>query len=368
MCSDVFFLPTLRQGLYNEFRLKIIPNESNCFKISLEMEGEIMIEVQQLQKHYKVHVREAGFWKSVSSLFNRQFTSVRAVDDISFFIPEGQIVGFLGPNGAGKTTTMKVLTGLLHPTGGLVQVAGFVPFKQNNEFKRMISLVMGQKSQLMWDIPAAETFLVNKEIYELSDAEYRRSLDDLADLLELGPLMTKPVRQLSLGERMKCELAAALLHRPAIVFLDEPTIGLDVNMQEAVRRFVAEYNQAYKATILLTSHYMADVSALCERVMVINRGKLLYDGDIAQLTSRFAPNKTIKLVFASEIERDTLLKGLNGRARLLDFTYPQAEVEVSREAVSQVASDILARFPLKDLTIEDPSMESVIGRAFESNP
>lgn len=328
-----------------------------------------IIHVKQLQKHYKVHVREPGFWQSVQSLFQRQFTIVKAVDDITFHIPEGQIVGFLGPNGAGKTTTMKVLTGLLHPTSGEVNVAGFVPFRQSNEFKRMISLVMGQKSQLMWDIPASETFLVNKEIYDIPDQDYRSHLADLSDLLDLGPLLTKPVRQLSLGERMKCELAAALLHRPTIVFLDEPTIGLDVNMQEAVRKFIAEYNRAYKATILLTSHYMADVSALCERVMVINRGKLLYDGAISELSARFAPSKTIKLVFSEAIDRDALhavLADLRIETKLLAFAFPQAEIEVPREQVSVVAAQILSRFPLQDLTIEDPPMESIISRAFEA--
>lgn len=325
-----------------------------------------MIEVQDLCKYYKVHVRNPGFWTSVRSLFQREFTLVKAVDDISFHIPEGQIVGFLGPNGAGKTTTMKVLTGLLHPTSGNVKVGGYVPFKQDAEYKRKISLVMGQKSQLMWDIPAAETFLVNKEIYDLSDKEYRRNLDELADLLQLGPLLTKPVRQLSLGERMKCELAAALLHRPSLVFLDEPTIGLDVHMQEAVRHFIAEYNRNYKATILLTSHYMADVSALCERVMVIGRGRLLYDGGIVELVNRFAPNKTIKLIFTSEVNAATLQEELAGRATVTRFDHREAELDVPREHVSAVSAAVLSRFIVQDLTIEEPSMESVIGRAYQT--
>jgi ABC-2 type transport system ATP-binding protein len=325
-----------------------------------------MIEVQDLCKYYKVHVRPPGLRAAVRSLFRRTFTTVKAVDRISFRIGEGEIVAFLGPNGAGKTTTMKVLTGLLHPMSGTVVVDGFVPYKQSNAFKRRISLVMGQKSQLMWDIPAAETFLVNKEIYELSDREYRRNLDELADLLQLGPLMTKPVRQLSLGERMKCELAAALLHRPSLVFLDEPTIGLDVHMQEAVRRFIAEYNRHYRATVLLTSHYMADVTALCERVMVINRGRLLYDGGIGELTRRYAPYKTIKLAFAEDVDPAALRRELDGAARLVRCEPRAAELETARERVSDVSSRVLGRFPVQDLTIEDPSMESVIGRAFRA--
>ncbi|UJF31580.1 ABC transporter ATP-binding protein [Paenibacillus hexagrammi] len=262
-----------------------------------------MIEVRHLSKHYRVHEREPGFAASIRSLWNRKFRTVKAVEDISFTIPEGSIVAFLGPNGAGKTTTMKVLTGLLYPTSGEVSVGGFKPFEQKKEFKKQISLVMGQKSQLIWDIPAAETFLVNKVIYEIPEREYRETLNDLIELLELEEVIRKPVRQLSLGERMKCELAAALLHRPRIVFLDEPTIGLDVNMQEVMRRFIQDYNQKYRATILLTSHYMADVTALCERVLVIGKGKLLYDGDIAALVDTYAPNKHIRLQLAQRIKQ-----------------------------------------------------------------
>jgi ABC-2 type transport system ATP-binding protein len=323
-----------------------------------------MIDVQNLEKHYKVHVREPGFAQSLKSLFHRKFKTVRAVDGISFHIPEGQIVGFLGPNGAGKTTTMKVLTGLLHPTSGKVRVADFVPFEQKNAFKRRISLVMGQKSQLIWDLPASETFLVNKVIYELSEQQYKKHLQELTELLNLHDLLNKPVRQLSLGERMKCELAAALLHRPDIVFLDEPTIGLDVDMQEAVRSFIREYNRNFKATMILTSHYMADVTALCERVMVINHGKLLYDGDIERLVERYSPTKRIKLQLSDYVSRDDFTSQLGDNVRVIEFKYPKAEIEVPREHVSTLSSMLLSRFAVVDLTIEDPSMESVISQAF----
>lgn len=325
-----------------------------------------MIEVRQLSKYYQVHEREPGFMASLKSLFHRKFRTVKAVDDISFSIPEGEIVAFLGPNGAGKTTTMKVLTGLLHPSGGEVKVGGFVPFQQKKEFKKQISLVMGQKSQLIWDIPAAETFLVNKVIYEIPDREYEETLGDLVQLLQLEEVIRKPVRQLSLGERMKCELAAALLHRPRIVFLDEPTIGLDVNMQEVMRRFIQDYSRKYKATILLTSHYMADVTALCERVLVIGKGRLLYDGAISQLVDKYAPNKRIRLQLAERVKESELIEVTQGLGTLFQYEFPNVELDVPREQVSELSARLLTHLTVLDLTIEDPSMESVIAQAFEA--
>ncbi|TVY08273.1 ABC transporter ATP-binding protein [Paenibacillus cremeus] len=332
-----------------------------------------MIEVEHLTKHYQVHEREGGFLASLGSLFHRKYRTVKAVDDISFHIPEGQIVGFLGPNGAGKTTTMKVLTGLLHPTSGQVKVGGYVPFEHKNAFKRRISMVMGQKSQLIWDVPAIESFLVNKAIYEIEHKEYQATLETLVELLDLGAILHKPVRQLSLGERMKCELAAALLHRPDILFLDEPTIGLDVHMQEVMRRFIADYNRSYKATILLTSHYMADVTALCERVMVIAQGQLLYDGGIAQLIERYSRLKRIKLQFAPELPDQELKQQLRQAIQRVDGAEIvdageelQVELEVPREQVSTISAMLLSQFPVVDLTIEDPSVESIIGQAYTS--
>ncbi|MCY9664144.1 ATP-binding cassette domain-containing protein [Paenibacillus alginolyticus] len=325
-----------------------------------------MIEVRQLSKYYQVHEREPGFMASLKSLFHRKFRTVKAVDDISFSIPEGEIVAFLGPNGAGKTTTMKVLTGLLHPSGGEVNVGGFVPFQQKKEFKKQISLVMGQKSQLIWDIPAVETFLVNKVIYEIPDREYEETLGDLVQLLQLEEVIRKPVRQLSLGERMKCELAAALLHRPRIVFLDEPTIGLDVNMQEVMRRFIQDYSRKYKATILLTSHYMADVTALCERVLVIGKGRLLYDGAISQLVDKYAPNKRIRLQLAERVNESELIDVTHGLGTLFQYEFPNVELDVPREQVSELSARLLTHLTVLDLTIEDPSMESVIAQAFEA--
>lgn len=325
-----------------------------------------MIEVRKLSKWYQVHEREPGFVASLKSLFHRKFRTVKAVDDISFHIPEGEIVAFLGPNGAGKTTTMKVLTGLLHPSHGEVNVGGFVPFQHKKEFKKQISLVMGQKSQLIWDVPAAETFLVNKVIYEIPDDVYEETLNDLVQLLQLEEVIRKPVRQLSLGERMKCELAAALLHRPRIVFLDEPTIGLDVNMQEVMRRFIQDYSRKYRATILLTSHYMADVTALCERVLVIGKGKLLYDGAISQLIDKYAPNKRIRLQLAKRAEKHELAEAAQGLGILVQYEFPYLDLDVPREQVSELSARLLATLNVLDLTIEDPSMESVIAQAFEA--
>ncbi|MEK8126315.1 ATP-binding cassette domain-containing protein [Paenibacillus filicis] len=326
-----------------------------------------MIRVEQLSKHYEVHEREPGFLASLRSLIHRKHRLVKAVDDISFHIPAGEIVGFLGPNGAGKTTTMKVLTGLLHPTSGRVEVAGFRPQDHKNAFKRRISLVMGQKSQLIWDVPAADSFLVNKAIYEIEDGAYRKTLSELVELLELEHVLHKPVRQLSLGERMKCELAASLLHRPDILFLDEPTIGLDVQMQEVVRRFILAYNQSVGATVLLTSHYMGDVTALCDRVMVIGGGRLLYDGELSELTERYSPRKRIRLLLdeSGSLDRTReILLSTPGVTGIQLEEYPAIGLEVPREQVSAISASLLTSLPVLDLTIEDPSMESVIGQAF----
>src|SRR5574340_16513 len=257
-----------------------------------------VIHIHELSKTYEVTERESGLKASVRSLLKRTQEEVRAVDRISFDVAAGEIVGFLGPNGAGKTTTLKMLSGLLYPSSGEVTVLGFVPSKRQNPFLRQITLVMGQRNQLVWDIPALDTFELNRAIYRIPAADYRRTLAELTELLELGPLLRKPVRNLSLGERMKCEIAAALLHRPQVVFLDEPTIGLDLTMQRRIRTFIAEYNRRFGATVLLTSHYMADVEALCRRVIVIHNGKLLFDGDLSDLVQKFTSHRTIVVQLA----------------------------------------------------------------------
>ncbi|MGZ4163748.1 MAG: ABC transporter ATP-binding protein [Tumebacillaceae bacterium] len=318
------------------------------------------IHVEHLSKHFKVHEREAGFRGAVGSLFKRKFRTVEAVDDVSFTIEPGEIVGFLGPNGAGKTTTMKMLTGLLYPTSGQLQVGGYVPFEQKAAFKKRIALVMGQKSQLIWDIPAMESFLVNQSIYEIPDQEFKETIGELIDLLELEPLLKKPVRNLSLGERMKCELAASLLHRPEIIFLDEPTIGLDVNMQETVRQFIKRYNERFNATVLLTSHYMADVTALCKRVIIINHGKILFDGGLENLINTLAPYKVAKLVLSQQVAGEALASF----GEVLHYEYPQVTLKLDRAEVSSRSARILAELQVQDFTVEDPPMEDVIGLAF----
>ncbi|MCE7990007.1 MAG: ATP-binding cassette domain-containing protein, partial [Caldilinea sp. CFX5] len=255
---------------------------------------EPVIFLDQLSKTYVVPERDAGVMAAARSLVKRRQREIKAVDQVSFAVGAGEIVGFLGPNGAGKTTTLKMLAGLLHPTGGVGRVLDYEPWQRKRDFLRVITLVMGQRNQLNWDIPASDSFELNRVIYRVPLDQFRQTLGELTELLELGPLVSKPVRNLSLGERMKCEIAAALLHRPRVLFLDEPTIGLDVTAQRRIREFVREYNQRHNATILLTSHYMADVEALCQRVVVIHHGRILFDGLLPDLITRFSPNKTIK--------------------------------------------------------------------------
>jgi len=318
------------------------------------------IVVDDLSKTYQTPEREGGFGAAIRSFFRRRYREVQAVQQVSFRIGSGEIVGFLGPNGAGKTTTLKMLSGLLHPSGGQAQVLGFTPWERQADYLRAITLVMGQRNRLSWDIPAADSFLLNQAIYRISDSDYKQTLTELDDLLELGPIMRKPVRNLSLGERMKCELAAALLHRPQVLFLDEPTIGLDLTSQARIRTFLQEYNRRTGATILLTSHYMADVIALCERIIIIHHGKLKYDGGIGELTRRIAPFKLIGLALSengSDLSRyGTLLPSENGGSKQL--------IQVRADEVAAITARLLSDLPVQDLTIEDPPIESVIERAF----
>jgi ABC-2 type transport system ATP-binding protein len=324
------------------------------------------IVVDGLSKVFRVHEREEGLLPTLRSVFARRFKEVHAVEDVSFEITEGEIVGFLGPNGAGKTTTLKMLSGLLYPTRGQARVQGHVPWQRDAELLKQITLVMGNRSQLVWDIPAADSMRVLQEIFRIPQERYQRTLDELVALLELEPLLHKPVRNLSLGERMKVEFAAALIHSPRVLFLDEPTIGLDVTMQARIRRFVAEYNQRTGATILLTSHYMDDVVALCKRVIVIHHGRLLYDGALTGLAERMAPYKLIRVTL---IDPDA-----NGP---LDDYGETVEREVGERRVTlrvprKDAPDRTARLihnlgeQVLDLTLEDPAIEEVIDRVFSA--
>jgi ABC-2 type transport system ATP-binding protein len=304
-----------------------------------------VVEVQGLTKVFRVPEREAGLRASVRSLVKRQWREVRAVDGVSFEIAAGEVVGFLGPNGAGKTTTLKMLSGLLHPSGGAISVLGHVPSRRERDYLRRMTLVMGNRNQLQWDLPALDSFELNRAIYRLPHEQFRETRDELVELLDVGDLVRKPVRQLSLGERMKVEVVGSLLHLPQVLFLDEPTIGLDVTMQKRIRTFVAEYNRRYDATVLLTSHYMADVEALCKRVIVIHHGRILFDGRLAELTQRFGGTKTIEAVLADG---------------------ERVSRQVPREEVSRATAAILAEHEVHDLTVEDPPIEDVIEQVFAS--
>jgi len=320
------------------------------------------ILVDKLDKTYKVSEREGGFRAAVAGFFHRKYQDVRAVQQVSFNIQPGEIVGFLGPNGAGKTTTLKMLSGLLYPTGGKAQVLGFTPWERKPGYLQSITLVMGQRSRLSWDIPAADSFLLNQAIYRISDADYQVTLKELDELLELTPILRKPVRNLSLGERMKVELSAGLLHRPKVLFLDEPTIGLDITAQARIRSFLQEYNHRTGATILLTSHYMADVTALCERIIIIHLGRLKYDGSLTELSRRIAPFKLVGVALGSPCPCDLSIYG---------SVMPGGEedgkqyIQVASTAVTEVTARMLSELPIHDLTIEDPPIESVIERAFQ---
>jgi ABC-2 type transport system ATP-binding protein len=307
----------------------------------------VVVEVAELTKVFRVPEREAGLRASLRSLVNRTWREVRAVDGISFTIEAGEVVGFLGPNGAGKTTTLKMLSGLLYPTGGEGRVLGHIPSKREREYLRRMTLVMGNRNQLQWDLPALDSFELNRAIYRLPREDFKRTRDELIELLDIGDLVRKPVRNLSLGERMKVEVVGSLLHLPQVLYLDEPTIGLDVTMQKRIRSFVAEYNRRYDATVLLTSHYMADVQALCKRVIVIHHGRLLFDGQLAALADRFAAYKTIEAVLAD--------------GERVSLRVPKAET-------SQATARLLAENEVSDLTVEDPPIEDVIEQVFASGP
>jgi ABC-2 type transport system ATP-binding protein len=321
------------------------------------------IIVENLSKTYQVSEREGGFSAAIRSFFKRKYKDVKAVQDVSFKIAQGEVVGFLGPNGAGKTTTLKMLSGLLHPTGGKATVLGFTPWELRNEYLLSMTLVMGQRNRLSWDIPAADSFLLNQAIYRIPDEQYKATFKELDELLELSPLMKKPVRNLSLGERMKCEIAAGLLHRPKVLFLDEPTIGLDITGQARIREFLREYNRRTGATILLTSHYMADVTALCERILIIHHGQLKYDGGISDLSRKIAPFKLIGVLLAESNSHDLTHYGEPVQN---EEDAEKRYIQVKAEDVTKVTSRMLAELPIHDITITDPPIEDVIERAFNA--
>jgi ABC-2 type transport system ATP-binding protein len=325
--------------------------------------GNVTIAADRLTKIYRVQKKPPGLAASLRAVFQREYAEVRAVDGVSLSIRRGELVGFLGPNGAGKTTTLKMMAGLLEPTGGSVRVLGHEPFKRERAFQRRFALVLGQKNQLWWDLPASESFLLNKEIYRVSDVDYRRTLDELADLLDLRPLLDVQVRKLSLGERMKCELAAALLHKPDVLFLDEPTIGLDVVMQQKIREFIGAYRREHQATIILTSHYMDDVKALCERVVVIDQGRLIFDGALRELARRFGDDKLLTLDLDAPVSREALA----GYGEVVAWEPVRVTVRVPRQQVSATAARLLGELQVRDLAIQEPDVEDVIRSLFSGN-
>jgi len=319
-----------------------------------------IIEVECLSKTYPVAIKQPGLKGTLKHFFNRQYRHVKAVENISFQIQPGEMVGFLGPNGAGKTTTLKMLTGLIHPSEGTVRVAGAVPFSRHHSFLRKISLVMGQKQQLLWDLPALDSLRINAAVYDIPETVFQERLKELSEMLALEHKLTQPIRKLSLGERMKAELLAALLHHPEVLFLDEPTLGLDVNAQVAVRDFLREYNQRYGATILLTSHYMADITALCERVLLIHEGHLIYDGQLDQLLNQFAPYREVRIELKTTHTRQDLI----GFGEVESIDGREVRFLVKRENLTQRIAQILDQLPVMDLSVNDPPIEEVIGRVF----
>ena len=321
-----------------------------------------IIAVDNLSKIYPVAIKQPGLKGTISHFFRRTYREIKAVQNVSFQIQPGEVVGFLGGNGAGKTTTLKMLTGLIHPSQGEVKVADFTPFRRQPQFLRKTSLVMGQKQQLLWDLPALDSLRINAAVYNLSDRVFEERLAELATMLDVTDKLHQPVRKLSLGERMKAELLAALLHHPQVLFLDEPTLGLDVNAQVAVRKFLQQYNEKYGATILLTSHYMADITALCDRVLLIHQGQLIYDGLLEELLDRFAPYRQVKVelgqaMLPAELDRFGEVESIQGQ---------EVRFLVPREKLTATISRILAELQVQDLSVGDPPIEEIIGRLFQT--
>jgi ABC-2 type transport system ATP-binding protein len=323
----------------------------------------LAITARDLTKTYRVYRKRAGFRASLAGLFHREYNTVRAVRGVSFEIEQGEMLAFLGPNGAGKTTTLKLLSGLIYPTSGEATVLGHVPWKRENAYRRRFSLVMGQKNQLWWDLPAQESFLLHREIYRIEPAAFDRRLDELVDLLEVRKLVGQPVRELSLGERMKMELIAALLHSPEVLLLDEPTIGLDVVSQRRVQDFLKFYQAQQKITVLLTSHYMKDVEALCQRAVIINEGEIKHDGPLAQIVDRFSTHKVIELQFAgSEIPPD-----LSRFGEVFDIHAPRAKLRVPRNRIPEILTALLSQYSMEDVSVHDRPLEEAIAEMFTSS-
>ena len=317
------------------------------------------IEINSLEKSYRVYQKKEGLRASLSGLFHREYKEVNAVNGVDLKVDEGEFVAFLGPNGAGKTTTLKLLSGVIYPTSGSATVLGHIPWRRENVYRRKFALVMGQKNQLWWDLPANESFRLHQQIYRIDPDDFKRNTEELTSLLGVAKLLKQPVRELSLGERMKMELIAALLHSPEVLFLDEPTIGLDVVAQHNIQRFLKEYQQRRKITILLTSHYMKDIVALCKRVVIIANGKIGYDGSLSGIVDRFSGHKVVTLLFA-----DDHMPNLEQYGEVLSIEGPKAKIRIERTKIANALAAILDRFLIEDVSVEDPPLEEVIASVF----
>ena len=321
------------------------------------------IEIESLSKSYRIYQKKEGLVASVAGLFRRDYRDVDAVRAIDLEVDQGEFVAFLGPNGAGKTTTLKLLSGVITPSAGTARVLGFVPWRRQNEYRRRFALVMGQKNQLWWDLPAQESFRLHQQIYRIAPAQFDRTRDELVDLLGVADLLGRPVRELSLGERMKMELIAALLHSPEVLFLDEPTIGLDVVAQHNVQQFLKHYQEYRKITILLTSHYMKDIAALCRRLVVIASGRIVYDGSLSGIVDRFSGHKVVTLQFANGSPPADLAR----YGEVLAVEPPRARIRVDRYVISDVLAAILAQHTIEDVSVEDPPLDEVVAELFASS-
>lgn len=319
-----------------------------------------IIEIRNLSKSYRVYQKKEGLGQALRGLFHREYKTVEAVQNVSLDVEPGEFVAFLGPNGAGKTTTLKLLSGVIYPTSGNATVMGFVPWHRSVEYRRRFALVMGQKNQLWWDLPAQESFRLHQQIYNIEDSSFRKTLDELTSLLDVASLLGRPVRELSLGERMKMELIAALLHGPEVLFLDEPTIGLDVIAQHKIQQFLKYYQEERRITVLLTSHYMKDVAALCKRVVVIAQGTVKYDGSLEGIVEDFSNNKIITLELADGTSPD----GLERFGTIEKIVMPKVSLRCNRSDVSQALSGILNNYKIDDMAVEDPPLEEVIAKLF----
>lgn len=320
------------------------------------------IQVKNLKKSYEYYKKQPGLLASIRSLFHRETLYAEALKGINLEIAEGELVGFIGPNGAGKTTTLKIFAGLLTPSFGEVSILGYDPWKREADYQKQFALVMGQKNQLWWDLPAMESFILNKEIYEISDEVFEKNLEELITVLDIKDILDIQVRKLSLGQRMKCELVAALLHNPKVLFLDEPTIGLDVVAQKNIRDFIKKYNKTHKTTIILTSHYMEDIKELCKRVVIIDHGKIVYDGLLEKLIMQYAPYKLLTITFnGNGVTREDIAK----YGEIDQFEQYKVSLKVSREQTKKIASEILnSNLPVDDILIDEVEIQDVIRKMF----